>query len=103
MRSIHILLVLLVFMASAAAVQPYAPPARFIRDLARDGWDVIKVNRNNLFENGWIASGGDHVEHVVELARKARATGAASSSRLGNPMAARFPSKLPPRLTCYSA
>ena len=60
---------------SGQNAQWHAPPARFIRDFARDGWDVIKVNRNNLFENGWIASGGDHVEHMVELAKKAKADG----------------------------
>jgi dienelactone hydrolase len=50
----------------------YAPPA-IIRNFARAGWDVVKIQRNNLYE---IRSAYDrHADHVVEQVVKARAEG----------------------------
>jgi hypothetical protein len=49
-----------------------APPD-IIRDAARAGWDVMKVNRNSLHETSWIDSGRKHVAHVVSLGQKAKA------------------------------
>ncbi len=60
---------------SAKNVQWSGRPARFMLDFAKDGWDVIKINRDNLRENGWIPSGIDHVEHVVKLAKEAKSEG----------------------------
>ncbi len=56
-------------------VQYNAPPPDVLRDFARAGWDIIKIQRNNTHENGWSASGTKHVAYVVEQARKARAEG----------------------------
>ena len=40
-----------------------------------EGWDVIKVNRNNLHERNWNVSGPKHVADLQERARKARSDG----------------------------
>jgi dienelactone hydrolase len=47
------------------------PVPEYIRDFARAGWDVIKVQRNNLHENGWSMSGSKHVNDLLERAKKA--------------------------------
>jgi dienelactone hydrolase len=56
-------------------IQYTAPPPDVLRDFARAGWDIIKIQRNNTHEQGWSASGTKHVTYVVERARKARAEG----------------------------
>jgi hypothetical protein len=56
-------------------VQWTAPPPPFVRDFARAGWDVVKINRNNMLEHGWSQSGTRHVAHLIALARKAKADG----------------------------
>jgi pimeloyl-ACP methyl ester carboxylesterase len=56
-------------------IQYTAPPPDVLRDFARAGWDIIKIQRNNTHEHGWSASGTKHVAYVVERARKARAEG----------------------------
>lgn len=51
-------------------------PPPFIRRLARaGGWDVLKINRNPLYERGWVASGGKHVDDLVQRARAANGQG----------------------------
>lgn len=50
------------------------PPA-VIRRLARVGWDVIKVQRNNLFESGWTSVGAKHVADLSHRVDEARAQG----------------------------
>ena len=50
-------------------------PQPFVERFARAGWDVVKVNRNNLHENYWAASGARHVADLRDRARKARAEG----------------------------
>jgi pimeloyl-ACP methyl ester carboxylesterase len=60
---------------SGQQVQYTAPPPDVLRDFARAGWDIIKIQRNNTHEQGWSASGTKHVSYVVERARKARADG----------------------------
>ena len=60
---------------SGRRVQWKSPPARFMRKFALAGWDVVKINRNNLYENGWLQSGEDHISHLVKLARKAKLDG----------------------------
>jgi dienelactone hydrolase len=52
-----------------------SPPPAIMRDFARAGWDVVKVQRNNLHENGWSVSGGRHVADLVERIEKAHAQG----------------------------
>lgn len=52
-----------------------APPPEIIRDFARAGWDVVKIQRNNLHENGWAASGVNHVADLVERIEAAHAKG----------------------------
>jgi dienelactone hydrolase len=51
-----------------------APPG-VIQDFARAGWDVVKVQRNNLHENGWTASGVKHVADLLDRIKKARGDG----------------------------
>jgi dienelactone hydrolase len=55
--------------------QYHHPVPNAIRRIAQAGWDVIKVQRNNLFEQGWSASGTKHVEDLVERVRQAKAQG----------------------------
>ncbi len=52
-----------------------SPPPEIIKDFARAGWDVVKIQRNNLHENGWTASGTKHVADLVERIEKAHAQG----------------------------
>ena len=52
-----------------------APPPEIVKDLARDGWDVVKIQRNNLHENGWSTSGMKHVADLVERIGKAHTQG----------------------------
>ena len=51
------------------------PPPEIIRDFARDGWDVVKIQRNNLHESGWSTSGVKHVAGLLERVEKAHAQG----------------------------
>jgi len=51
-----------------------APPL-FVRRLAQAGWDVVKIDRNGLYEHGWSASGGKHVDDLLQRARQAKARG----------------------------
>ena len=60
---------------SGRRVQWKGKPLRFVEKFARAGWDVIKVNRNNLHEGGWRVSGAKHVADLRERARKARREG----------------------------
>lgn len=60
---------------SGRHVQWKGKPLRFVRKFAQEGWDVIKVNRNNLHEGGWAISGSKHIADLQERARKARAEG----------------------------
>jgi len=52
-----------------------SPPPEIVRDFARAGWDVVKIQRNNLHENGWTASGTKHVADLLERIEKAHAQG----------------------------
>ncbi|MFO1079703.1 MAG: hypothetical protein U1E23_03625 [Reyranellaceae bacterium] len=52
----------------------FAPPV-IIRRLANAGWDVIKVNRNNLYERGWTSSGVRHRDNLLERVAWARSQG----------------------------
>ncbi|MYE01183.1 MAG: alpha/beta hydrolase [Alphaproteobacteria bacterium] len=60
---------------SGQNVQWKGKPLRFVKKFADEGWDVIKVNRNNLHERSWNASGPKHVADLQERARKARSDG----------------------------
>ena len=60
---------------SGQNVQWKGKPLRFVERFAREGWDVIKVNRNNLHERSWNVSGPKHVADLQERARKARSDG----------------------------
>lgn len=60
---------------SGSNVQWKGKPLRFVRKFADEGWDVIKVNRNNLHERSWRNSGPKHVADLQERARKARRDG----------------------------
>ena len=55
--------------------QYHVPPPEIIKDFARAGWDVVKIQRNNLHENGWTASGRQHVADLVERVKKAHEQG----------------------------
>jgi len=52
-----------------------SPPPDLIRDFARAGWDVVKIQRNNTHENGWSASGPRHVADLVARIEKAHGDG----------------------------
>ena len=60
---------------SGKNVQWQSPPPEVIHDFAHAGWDVVKVQRNNLHENGWTASGVKHVTDLVERIKKAHDEG----------------------------
>ena len=51
------------------------PPAPVVRAMALAGWDVIKINRNNLYEKGWVTSGPRHRDDALERVRAAKAQG----------------------------
>jgi len=51
------------------------PPAPVVELLAKDGWDVVKINRNPIYEDGWLNSGLKHVRDVAARAAKAKADG----------------------------
>ena len=46
-----------------------------MRRFANDGWDIVKIDRNNLYEHGWTASGLRHVQDLIDRAKAARAQG----------------------------
>ena len=56
-------------------VQWKSPPPKFIKMFATNGWDIVKINRNNLHECGWTCSGVKHVADLKARAEKARAAG----------------------------
>src|SRR6266567_3939192 len=49
------------------------PPIPAMQALAARGWDVIKLNRNPVWENTWSNAGQRHVARVVEEVAAARA------------------------------
>jgi hypothetical protein len=51
------------------------PPPPVVRRLATVGWDVIRINRNNLYEKGWATSGPRHRDDAIERSRAAKAQG----------------------------
>ena len=60
---------------SGQNVQWKGKPLRFVKKFAAAGWDVIKVNRNNLHEASWRNSGPKHVADLQDRASKARSDG----------------------------
>jgi hypothetical protein len=52
-----------------------SPPPLIMRRFANAGWDVFKINRNNLNERGWTSSGVRHRDEAIERARAARSQG----------------------------
>ena len=50
-----------------------APPV--VRLLGLNGWDVVKINRNNLYERGWSSTGVRHRDDAIERAHAAKAQG----------------------------
>lgn len=56
-------------------LQYHVHPPEIIRRLAREGWDVIKVQRNPLFEKGWPTSGPKHVADLSQRVDQALAQG----------------------------
>lgn len=61
-------------LAGTAPQYQFAPPP-IITEFAKADWDVMKIQRNPIFEDGWGHAGRLHVDYVVEQARKARAAG----------------------------
>jgi len=61
-----------------------SPPPLLVKRMGYAGWDVVKINRNNLYEtcstaggnilNCWTG-GAKHVDDLIERARQARAQG----------------------------
>src|SRR5579871_654613 len=52
-----------------------SPPPPIVRRLEPAGWDVIKINRNNLYERGWASSDVRHRDDAIERAHAAKASG----------------------------
>lgn len=52
-----------------------SPPPPIVRRLERAGWDVVKINRNNLYEHGWSSSGVRHRDDAIARALAAKAQG----------------------------
>ena len=52
-----------------------APLPPIVRALALQGWDVVRINRNNLHERGWSTSGPRHRDDAIERVRTAKAQG----------------------------
>lgn len=50
-------------------------PPPIVRRLERAGWDVVKINRNNLYEHGWSSSGVRHRDDAISRALAAKAQG----------------------------
>jgi pimeloyl-ACP methyl ester carboxylesterase len=46
-----------------------------MRLMANAGWDVVKIDRNNLYERTWTSSGLRHVQDLIERAKAARTQG----------------------------
>jgi hypothetical protein len=42
------------------------PPPLAVETLASHGWDTMKINRNPAFEGGWITTGQQHVNMLVQ-------------------------------------
>src|SRR5258708_11354287 len=51
------------------------PPIPAMQALAARGWDVIKLNRNPVWENTWANAGKRHVARIVEEVAAARKDG----------------------------
>src|SRR5258707_13531750 len=51
------------------------PPIPAIEGLAARGWDVIKLNRNPVWENSWSNAGRRHVARIVAEVAAARKQG----------------------------
>jgi hypothetical protein len=68
-------LVLWMHGVSGDRVQYKSPPPAVVRRLAEAGWDVIRINRNNLYERGWTSSGVRHRDDAIERLRQAKAQG----------------------------
>jgi dienelactone hydrolase len=51
-----------------------SPPA-IIRAMQLAGWDVVRINRNNLYEKSWESSGPKHRDDALERLRSAKAQG----------------------------
>lgn len=60
---------------SGQNLQYHVAPPDVIKDFARAGWDIVKIQRNNTHEHGWSASGTKHVADLVERVKKAREQG----------------------------
>lgn len=52
-----------------------APLPPILRAMAVRGWDVVRINRNNLHERGWSTSGPRHRDDALERSRLAKAQG----------------------------
>jgi dienelactone hydrolase len=55
--------------------QYQGPPIPAMEGLAARGWDVIKLNRNPIWENSWSNAGKRHVARVAEEVAAARRQG----------------------------
>jgi pimeloyl-ACP methyl ester carboxylesterase len=51
------------------------PPPPIVRGMQLAGWDVIRINRNNLYEKSWEASGARHRDDALDRLRAAKAQG----------------------------
>jgi len=51
------------------------PPPPVVRAMQLVGWDVIRINRNNLYEKGWDVSGPRHRDDALDRLRAAKAQG----------------------------
>lgn len=60
---------------SGRRAQYQYPPPGVIEHLAKDGWDIVKINRNPIYETSWLDAGLKHVRDLSARADKAKAEG----------------------------
>ncbi len=51
------------------------PPPPVVRAMQLAGWDVIRINRNNLYEKSWESSGPKHRDDALDRLRDAKMRG----------------------------
>jgi hypothetical protein len=55
--------------------QFHNPPPPVVRAMALEGWEVLRINRNNLYERNWTSAGVRHRDDAIERLRAAKAQG----------------------------
>jgi len=51
------------------------PPPPIMQAMQLAGWDIVRINRNNLYEKSWESSGPRHRDDALDRLRAAKAQG----------------------------